>query len=108
VKSTVLWLVMPCSLEKDRRFGGTSRFYLHSQVVRQARTPQEASDKQSYTYLLLLLDILFDPEDRGNMFLLKRRAFSELQGITTQKPVLEVAVIRTSNATNLNKFPVHN
>jgi hypothetical protein len=61
----VFWLVTPCNSEIARRFGGNDSLHLQGRRVSQARnqlslTPDSAG---------LLLDLLFDPEDRGGMFL---------------------------------------
>jgi hypothetical protein len=55
-KSTVFWDITPCSQWKVKgRFGGTYRLHLQDQRISRARNQ---------------LDLFFNPEDGGDMFLL--------------------------------------
>jgi hypothetical protein len=58
MKVMVYWVVMLCSLDTARRFGGTYYFHLQGQRIRQARNQQ----KQVASMLLAsywLLDVVF-------------------------------------------------
>jgi hypothetical protein len=60
VRSTVFWVVMQCSLEKDKLFGATH--CLHIQLLRIS----QANSKQ---WMYVLLGLLLSYKDGGEMFL---------------------------------------
>jgi hypothetical protein len=57
MKSTVFWVVKPCSLEIAKRFGGIH--HLHFQ------------GRKSQSAICFLLNILFEPENGSNVLLRK-------------------------------------
>jgi hypothetical protein len=60
VKSTIFWDITPCSpLKVNRRFGGTYRLHLESQIALLATCFHDS----------LLLGLFLDPEEEGDMFL---------------------------------------
>jgi hypothetical protein len=61
---------MLCSpLRVNRCFGGTCRLHFHGRRVSQARNQHETGTKQSRLFAGFFLDLLFNTEDGGNMFL---------------------------------------
>jgi hypothetical protein len=65
MKSTVFWAVTPCSLERDRRFGGTYRLHFQGRRVSQAWNQQLRLLPAS---VIFLFGLLFISEDGGDMF----------------------------------------
>jgi hypothetical protein len=65
-KSTVFWVVTPCSPERARLLGRTYRFYLQGRRVREESKQQLSLPPGSAGFLPCLL---FNPEDRGDIFI---------------------------------------
>jgi hypothetical protein len=69
MKSTIFWDITPCSpLSIHRRFGGTYRFHLQGRKNKFSNKPAWKQVASSF-HAGLLLNLFFDPEDGGNMFL---------------------------------------
>jgi hypothetical protein len=71
MRSFVCWDITYCSpLKVSPRFGGTCRLHLQSWRVSQARNQHEAARKKKSLFQAnFFLVLLFDPEDRGDIFL---------------------------------------
>jgi hypothetical protein len=68
LKSTVFWVVMPCSLlEAHQHSRVTYCLLLEGQGVSKIRNHQEAGSKQSLLLASFFLGLLFNLEDGGNM-----------------------------------------
>jgi hypothetical protein len=65
VKNTVLWVLLPCTMEKDQTFGGT-KLHFQGRTVSQARNQQTQVASSAYFGFLLVL--LFFPENGGIIF----------------------------------------
>jgi hypothetical protein len=86
-KCTVSWDVTPCSLEIARRFGGTCRLHLQGRRVNEARNQQDQAASWAELCWFLAWPALRPWRWRRNVPQ-KRRAVSELHGVTTQETVL--------------------
>jgi hypothetical protein len=71
MKSMVSWVVMTCRSDEAQHFGVTYCLCLQGLRVSQARNQQKqvASSPQLNFLSTSVLDLLFNPEDRGTMFL---------------------------------------
>jgi hypothetical protein len=47
LKSRVLWVVKPCTLERARHFRGRYHLHLLSDIVKPSKNPAEVGGKQS-------------------------------------------------------------
>jgi hypothetical protein len=85
LKNTVFWVVPPCSSEAGRRFGGAYSLHLHH---------------VSFSYWFLTW-LTLRPWRWSWYVPPKRRAVSELHGVTTWKTALLLAIaVKTSRATS--------
>jgi hypothetical protein len=68
VKGKIFWDITLCSpLSVNGRFGGTYRFYLQGRKNKFSKKPEQKH--VSNFYAGFLLNLIFDPEDGGNIFL---------------------------------------
>jgi hypothetical protein len=84
MKTSVFWIVMPRSSETARCFEGIYRLHRHGQRVSQARNQQKQAENS---------DCVVPP---------KRRAVTELHGVTTRKTVLDLQLFVFSYVHELN------